>query len=286
MTYPTAAVVTTNLDAGTDSPASARTDLFDAVQKLNQMIAHTSAFAAALLDDASASAARATLGSGATGDALFVAATAAAARSTLGAAASGANSDITSLTALSAGGLPDNSVLTADIADAQVTPAKLSQPLTTGASVATTSGTSVDITGIPSWARKIVLTMAGVSTSGTSLVMVQIGDSGGVETSGYSGAGATSSSGVTSSTSHSAGFTLEAGGAFTAASVRSGHVTLVLCDASNTWVLSGVTALSAGNVVSQAAGHKQLSATLDRVRLTTVGGTDTFDAGAINIVYE
>jgi len=61
MTYPTAAVVTTNLDAGTDSPASARTDLFDAVQKLNQMIAHTSAFAATLLDDTSASAARATL---------------------------------------------------------------------------------------------------------------------------------------------------------------------------------------------------------------------------------
>lgn len=286
MAMPTAPVVTTNLDAGTDSPASARTDLLDAVQKLNQMIAHTSAFAATLLDDTSASAARATLGSGATGDALFAAATAAAARAMLGAAASGANSDITSLSALSAGGLPDNSVLTADIADAQVTPAKLSQPLTTGTSVATTSGTSIDITGIPSWARKIVLTMAGVSTSGTSLVMVQIGDSGGVETSGYSGSGATSSSGVTSSTSHSAGFTLEAGGAFTAASVRSGHVTLVLCDASNTWVLSGVTALSAGNVVSQAAGHKQLSAALDRVRLTTVGGADTFDAGAINILYE
>jgi len=201
-------------------------------------------------------------------------------------ATKGANGDITSLTALSAGGLPDNSVLTSDIANSQVTPTKLSQPLTTGTAVATTSGTSVDITGIPSWARKIVFTMAGVSTSGTSLVMVQVGDSGGVETSGYSGGGATSSSGITSTTSHSAGFTLEAGGAFTASSVRSGHVTLVLRDTSNTWVLSGVTALSAGNVVSQAAGHKQLSATLDRVRLTTVGGTDTFDAGSINIIYE
>lgn len=40
-------------------------------------------------------------------------------------AASGANADITSLTALTAGGLPNNSVLTADIADAQITPAKL-----------------------------------------------------------------------------------------------------------------------------------------------------------------
>lgn len=75
MTYPTAAVTTTNLDAGTDSPATARSDLLDAVQKLNQMIAHTTAFAATLLDDT----------------------TAAAARTTLGAAESGANTSITSL---------------------------------------------------------------------------------------------------------------------------------------------------------------------------------------------
>lgn len=31
---------------------------------------------------------------------------------------------------------------------------------------------------------------------------------------------------------------------------------------------------------------KTLSATLDRVRLTTVNGTDTFDAGLVNIIYE
>lgn len=78
MTYPTAAVATANLDAGTDSPATARSDLLDAVQKLNQMIAHTSAFAATLLDDT----------------------TAAAARTTLGAAESGANTSITSLGAV------------------------------------------------------------------------------------------------------------------------------------------------------------------------------------------
>jgi hypothetical protein len=29
-----------------------------------------------------------------------------------------------------------------------------------------------------------------------------------------------------------------------------------------------------------------LSGTLDRIRLTTVNGSDTFDAGSINIIYE
>lgn len=103
MVWPTAAVTTTNTDAGTDSPATARTDILDLMTKSNQMIAHVSAFAASVLDDASA----------------------ATARATLGAAASGVNGDITSLTALAAGGLPDNSVVTADIAALQVTGAKI-----------------------------------------------------------------------------------------------------------------------------------------------------------------
>ena len=78
MTWPTVAVGTTNVDAGTDSPASARTDIKDAMDKLNQMMAHVTAFAATLLDDVNA--------------ATF--------RSTLGAAASGANTDITSVGAV------------------------------------------------------------------------------------------------------------------------------------------------------------------------------------------
>lgn len=92
MTYPTVSVTTTNLDAGADSPATARSDLLDAVQKLNQMIAHTTAFAATLLDDASAAAARATLGAAASGPLVSSGIT--------GAAASGANTDITSVGAI------------------------------------------------------------------------------------------------------------------------------------------------------------------------------------------
>jgi hypothetical protein len=54
----------------------------------------------------------------------------------------------------------------------------------------------------------------------------------------------------------------------------------------NTWCLSGAfheLVYSVGNVVS---GSKTLAGTLDRIRITTVNGTDTFDAGQINILYE
>jgi len=83
MTWPSGAVVTTNLDAGSDSPATARADLLDATQKLNQIIAHVSAYIQGLFDDANAAAARATLGSTTVGDAVFIAANAAAARTAI-----------------------------------------------------------------------------------------------------------------------------------------------------------------------------------------------------------
>lgn len=66
MTFPTVAVDTTDTDADTDSPLAARQDILDAIQKLNQMIAHVSAFAATILDDADAAAVRATIGAIAT----------------------------------------------------------------------------------------------------------------------------------------------------------------------------------------------------------------------------
>jgi hypothetical protein len=82
-----------------------------------------------------------------------------------------------------------------------------------------------------------------------------------------------------------AGFSFSDNGA--AASVRVGSVTITLVDAAtNTWAFSGVLAKSDTARVMTTAGVKALSATLDRVRITTVGGTDTFDAGSINILYE
>lgn len=152
------------------------------------------------------------------------------------------------------------------------------------AAVASTSGTSIDFTGIPSNVRRITINFAGVSTGGTSMPIVQLGDSGGVETTGYLGA-STVISGATPSTSNETNGFRFGGGA--AANVMHGSITLSLLDSvTNTWAASGVIGLSNGTTTILVGGSKPLSATLDRVRLTTAGGSDTFDAGLIGLIYD
>lgn len=149
---------------------------------------------------------------------------------------------------------------------------------------ATTSGTSIDFTDIPAGVKRITLMLNGVSTSGTSLPMVQIGDSGGIETTGYlsSTTYIKASSGVT--VNGTTGFRLT--GAHAATSLLGGVMTLVLLDAAtNTWSVSSIVGNSATNETGWGGGSKALTGTLDRIRLTTVGGTDTFDAGLVNIMY-
>lgn len=147
-----------------------------------------------------------------------------------------------------------------------------------------TSGTSIDFTGIPSWAKKITVMFNGVSTNGTSPVQIQLGDSGGVENTGYLGAGAGCASGVYPGiTNNSAGFlTSNAGGP---TQVRHGSIFLNNITL-NTWTSNCNLGLSDGAIAQWGGGSKTLSSTLDRVRITTVNGTDTFDAGQINIMYE
>lgn len=152
-------------------------------------------------------------------------------------------------------------------------------PLVSGTAQATTSGTSFDFTGIPSWVKRITVMFAAVSTSGTSPVQIQLGDSGGIETTGYaSGAFGYNSGTAAGSTS---GLLVDEGYGGAAQS-RNGAYTLSLL-AVNSWVGSGVLIT---NNVTPSAGTKSLSATLDRIRITTVNGTDTFDAGVVNIMYE
>lgn len=149
---------------------------------------------------------------------------------------------------------------------------------------ASTSGTAIDFTGIPSWAKKIIVQFVGVSTSGTSNVVIQIGDAGGVETSGYLST-ASALSTVVSTANFTASFGVTDGVAAT--SVIHGRAVLTLEDsAAFTWTYAANIARSDAAATYVAAGSKSLSAALDRVRITTAGGSDTFDAGAINIIYE
>lgn len=151
--------------------------------------------------------------------------------------------------------------------------------LTLGTAQNTTSGTSIDFTSIPSWVKRITIMFNGVSTNGTSLKQVQIG-SGSILTTGYTSSGAftgTSSSGGNSTT----GFVI---GGNSATDVLSGHMVLTHFG-NNIWIESH-TMKELPNYADMGGGDVTLSGALDRIRITTVNGTDTFDAGSVNIMYE
>ena len=150
--------------------------------------------------------------------------------------------------------------------------------ITSGTSQASTSGTNIDFTGIPSWVKRITVTLIGVSTSGTSFPQIQLG-SGSATTTGYLTSYAYNGTTQGSSTT---GFYLPFNAA---ADTRHGSYTFNL-STGNTWAGTGLVGLSNTGAMGYCAGSIALSGTLDRVRITTVNGTDTFDAGSINILYE
>jgi len=159
--------------------------------------------------------------------------------------------------------------------------------ITLSASVATTSGTSIDFTGIPAGVKRISICFNGISTNGASVPIIQIGDSGGIEVSGYLGGCSTSSGAGTSNANYTSGFGL-IGAATVSANVLHGDLILKLADAStNSWIASGINSGSNTAFTNMTAGSKSLSpGPIDRVRLTTTGGTDTFDAGTASISWE
>ena len=151
--------------------------------------------------------------------------------------------------------------------------------LTSGTSVASTSGTSIDFTSIPSWVKRITVMLSGVSTNGTSNFQIQIG-AGSVTTSGYL---STASSGASSATV-SSGFIICNN--LNASTSQSGIAVLATLG-SNVWVQGSTCGINASATPQTIAnGNITLGGTLDRIRITTVNGTDTFDAGSINILFE
>jgi hypothetical protein len=153
--------------------------------------------------------------------------------------------------------------------------------ITSGTAQATTSGTAIDFTGIPSWVKRITVMFNGVSTNGTSNIQVQLG-AGSITTSGYASTNTSGNAGVStiSATSgHIACAQISAG------SLINGHV-IFTSGSANLWIGSSVLLATGAIGYSIASSNLALTGTLDRIRLTTANGTDIFDAGSVNILYE
>jgi hypothetical protein len=152
--------------------------------------------------------------------------------------------------------------------------------LVSGTAVASTSGTSIDFTGIPSWVKRVTVMFNGVSLSGTADLMVRGGTSSGFETSGYTG---TVLGNGTQTQWASGGYQVTRTG--TGSSTYSGA--LVLLNVSgNIWVASSTMADGTNAFAGTASGTKTFSGALTQLRVMATNGTDTFDAGSINILYE
>ena len=145
-----------------------------------------------------------------------------------------------------------------------------------------TSGTNIDFTGIPAGTKRITVMFNGVSTNGVSDFGIQLGASGGIQATGYLGGVGNTGTGYSATTTYAR---LVVSGA--AATTSFGTVTIALINAStNTWGLSGVLGAT-GYAYSEVSGFSvSLSGALTTVRIMTGNGTDTFDAGSINILYE
>lgn len=152
-------------------------------------------------------------------------------------------------------------------------------PLVNGTAVSA-SGTAINYTSIPSWVKRITVMFYGLSTNGGSLPLVQLG-SGSIQTSGYLGRTNDIS---TNTAAYSTGFNLSSDGA--AANTYFGAVTLTFSHATY-WLINGILSRTDGNNQYRIAGGVILSGgALDQLRITTVNGTDQYDAGTINILYE
>lgn len=149
--------------------------------------------------------------------------------------------------------------------------------------------TTIDFTSIPSWVKRITVMFSKVSTNGSDSVVARIGTSSGIEATTYDAVALLLIPGSGTALVSTTAFPLDgpAGGTYVSgASVRQGSFTLSNITG-NTWVISGQLGMSNPvGVVTIYGGTKTLAGVLDRVRITTAAGTDSFDAGTINVLYE
>lgn len=185
-----------------------------------------------------------------------------------------ANSTVTTLAVGGTTGLTVNTtaaVFGGTVADSTAT----LRPLVLMTAVTLTTQSTVDFTGIPSWVKRIVFIYYGISLNGTDVPLVQLGTSGGIVSSGYQ-----SYNSDTARTS-TAGIIL--GGA-TSTDTRYGTLEIVNQDG-NKWLATGIGSFSSSLNEGRTIGYINLGATLTQLRLSRTG-TNTFDAGSINVIYQ
>jgi len=171
-----------------------------------------------------------------------------------------------------------NKTLTSPVITGASVSSMASSVITSGTSQASTSGTSIDFTGIPSWVKRITVMFNGVSTNGTSPVIVQLG----------TGATPTyTTSGYQSFVLYNGGTTNITNGLTTigigASDTRWGSM-ILSTSGSNSW--TEIVGNAVGTNGGAGGGGITLGAALTAIRITTSNGTDAFDAGSINILYE
>jgi len=153
----------------------------------------------------------------------------------------------------------------------------------TVSTTAASSQASVTETGIPSTATMIVVSLHAASASGTGAWTMTIGDSGGLETTGYqSGIFHLDDAPTLNDWTSTSSFRLTI--LPNSADLVSGNIILTLVDSSNnTWAYQSTLSDDQGSLALWvASGSKSLSGTLDRVDFNPSGN---FDAGTVSISY-
>jgi hypothetical protein len=182
---------------------------------------------------------------------------------------------------LSSPAVSGTTTLTLPASTGTITVAGVNSNIVAGTAVASTSGTSIDFTSIPNWVKRITVMLNGVSTNGTSNILVRLGNSGGIVSSGYVSQASIFSTGTRSTT----GFILTQ--EMTSTGLLYGqYICNLQNSATNAWTGCGVLDKNDNNHPFSGGALTSMASAITTVRITTVNGTDAFDAGSINILYE
>ena len=155
--------------------------------------------------------------------------------------------------------------------------------ITSATAQASTSGTSINFTDIPSWVKRITVMVQGLSFAGASgAARVQIGTGGVLTTTGYtSDCLLVTGSNACNTSSFINGLAILNGNV--AADTLWG-VTTITNLSGNTWIATFNSCRSDSGSSRSGTGFIALGGVLDIVSVVATSGS--FDAGTINIMYE